>query len=264
MRYYKLRNRNNMNADMMLICKKRKEEEVRRKNMKVMFSSQRDNWKTSQGFYKALDSEFNFDHDHCPSEPKEDGLVSSWGGCSFVNHPYSDISNWMKKGYKEWQKGKTIVFLIPSRTDTRWWREYCMKATKKGTSGYLLSEEQIQKILFLITEREKKAYDSGMSKGYIKGRTDLQPFIESPQTREECTYRTWKSPQGERWFVNKNCPLHNEKTLEQSLTYSFSPKPTHKVQEWVYRHNRRAQMDKFYGIEKKERLSICCYYYNRL
>ncbi len=113
------------------------------KKMAVMFSSQRDNWKTPQGFYKALDSEFNFDHDPCPSKPKEDGLVSSWGGCSFVNPPYSDISNWMKKGFEEWKKEKTVVFLIPSRTDTRWWHEYCMKATEiRFIKGRLKFDDQ--------------------------------------------------------------------------------------------------------------------------
>lgn len=33
-------------------------------------------------------------------------------------------------GDKEFLKGKVVVFLIPSRTDTRWWHDYIMKATE--------------------------------------------------------------------------------------------------------------------------------------
>lgn len=40
------------------------------------------------------------------------------------------IGKWLKKGYGEWKKGRTIVFLIPSRTDTSWWHEYVMKASE--------------------------------------------------------------------------------------------------------------------------------------
>ena len=37
---------------------------------------------------------------------------------------------WLKKGYEEWQKGKLMVFLIPSRTDTKWWHQWVMEATE--------------------------------------------------------------------------------------------------------------------------------------
>lgn len=97
-----------------------------------LFTSQTDNWKTPEGFYKALDAEFNFDYDPCPLKvkPTFDGLTTDWGECNFVNPPYSDISAWVKKSYEEYQKGKTVVLLIPSRTDTKWWHEYIMKATQ--------------------------------------------------------------------------------------------------------------------------------------
>lgn len=95
---------------------------------KVMFSSQHDNWKTPDGFYSELNKEFNFDYDPCPLNADFDGLLQEWGDISFVNPPYSDISHWVKKGYEESQKGKMVVMLIPSRTDTKWWHEYVMKA----------------------------------------------------------------------------------------------------------------------------------------
>lgn len=100
-------------------------------NLKVHYSSQRLDWKTPKAVYQVLDSEFNFDHDPCPPLYKIDGLTSEWGKSNFVNPPYGkELPKWIKKGFEEWQKGKTVVFLIPSRTDTRWWHEYCMKAAE--------------------------------------------------------------------------------------------------------------------------------------
>lgn len=97
---------------------------------KVMFSSANDNWNTPLDFYNGLHKEFNFDFDPCPPIHVFDGLTAKWGKSNFVNPPYSKIKDWVKKSYEEWQKGNTVVMLIPSRTDTKWWHEYCMKATE--------------------------------------------------------------------------------------------------------------------------------------
>lgn len=94
----------------------------------VHFSSLTDEWNTPESVYKQLDDEFHFDFDPCPNNPPFDGLSIEWGGVNFVNPPYSQLAKWLQKGYEEWQKGKTVVFLIPSRTDTKVWHEYCMKA----------------------------------------------------------------------------------------------------------------------------------------
>lgn len=99
--------------------------------MNVHFSSQRLDWQTPKVVYQLLHAEFSFDHDPCPADwdGKVDGLTSEWGNSNFVNPPYGrELPKWVAKGYKEQQKGKTVVFLIPSRTDTRWWHEYIMKA----------------------------------------------------------------------------------------------------------------------------------------
>lgn len=94
-----------------------------------MFSSQRLNWRTPLGVYEKLNVEFHFNYDPCPINPELDGLETEWGKRNFVNPPYGrEIGKWLKKGFEEWQKGKLVVFLIPSRTDTKWWHEYVMKA----------------------------------------------------------------------------------------------------------------------------------------
>ena len=97
---------------------------------RVHFTSARQNWKTPKAFYQALDSEFNFDFDPCPKKPTCDGLTAEWGSRSYVNPPYGELPKWIEKAFAEWKKGKTVVMLIPSRTDTRWWHQYVMKATQ--------------------------------------------------------------------------------------------------------------------------------------
>ena len=95
----------------------------------VHFSSARMNWPTPQKFYEELDAEFHFDFDPCPRNPNFDGLAVDWGRVNFVNPPYGqEIKKWIKKGYEQWRLGKTVVFLIPSRTDTAYWHDYIMQA----------------------------------------------------------------------------------------------------------------------------------------
>ena len=49
-----------------------------------------------------------------------------------MNPPYgSEIKHWVKKAYEESQKHMTLVVaLIPARTDTKYWHDYCMKASE--------------------------------------------------------------------------------------------------------------------------------------
>jgi hypothetical protein len=97
--------------------------------MSVHFSSLKMDWKTPKAVYQILDAEFHFDHDPCPPNFTVDGLTSEWGQVNYVNPPYGkEQPKWIQKGYEESLKGKTSVFLIPSRTDTKAWHDYCMKA----------------------------------------------------------------------------------------------------------------------------------------
>ena len=59
--------------------------------------------------------------------PKDNGLEQSWncGGAVFCNPPYGrEIGNWIKKAYEEYLNGVTVVMLIPSRTDTKYFHNY--------------------------------------------------------------------------------------------------------------------------------------------
>jgi phage N-6-adenine-methyltransferase len=103
--------------------------------MKVHFMSQDFSWQTPRAVYDELDKEFHFNFDPCPvgfhKKPifGDNGLTIEWGTSTFCNPPYGrTIGDWIAKGYAESLNGKTVVLLIPSRTDTKWWHEYCMKA----------------------------------------------------------------------------------------------------------------------------------------
>lgn len=84
-----------------------------------------DNWQTPDWLYNKLNAEFNFDYDPCPLNADFDGLKTEWGKSNFVNPPYNarDKPKFIKKGFEEWQKGKTVVFLIPASTSTKLFHE---------------------------------------------------------------------------------------------------------------------------------------------
>ena len=107
---------------------------------KLMFSSKSDEWETPQDFYERLNGEFNFTLDPCCTSKnakcakyytrEEDGLSKSWANeVVFVNPPYSEVGAWVKKAHDEsTHNNATVVMLIPSRTDTRYWHDYIMSA----------------------------------------------------------------------------------------------------------------------------------------
>jgi len=95
---------------------------------KILFSSASDHWSTPKEVYDDLNARFNFNFDPCPLGGGIDGLNIYWGERNFVNPPYSQLRAWCKKAYEESLKGKLVVMLIPSRTDTKAWHDYCMKA----------------------------------------------------------------------------------------------------------------------------------------
>jgi len=58
--------------------------------------------------------------DPCPSVPAFDGLSIEWHQVNYVNPPYSDKLNWIRKALIEKKKGRTSIFLLPSRTGSLW------------------------------------------------------------------------------------------------------------------------------------------------
>lgn len=98
------------------------------------------NWETPQNLFDKLDSEFHFTLDVCATKetakcknyytPEIDGLKQDWQGIVYMNPPYGRklLKLWIKKAYEESLKGITVICLIPARTDTLYFHNYCMKA----------------------------------------------------------------------------------------------------------------------------------------
>lgn len=109
---------------------------------KTLYSSNSVIWETPQHIFDSMDKWVGkFDLDVCALEenkkcdkffsPSDDGLSQDWFGNCWMNPPYGKtINQWMKKAYEESQREEVgyVVCLIPSRTDTKYWHEYCMKA----------------------------------------------------------------------------------------------------------------------------------------
>ena len=71
---------------------------------------------------------------------EDDALIQNWGGyCVFCNPPYGrGIKRWVKKGWEEAQKpGTRVVMLLPARTDTAWYHDYCVKGKVTFLRGRL-------------------------------------------------------------------------------------------------------------------------------
>lgn len=123
-------------------------------------SSLDDTWSTPRSFYLKVDEEFNFTLDaaalqsstlvvmnwYGPDHPevdrqdafKRDWTVDAQGGPIWLNPPYGKtIKEWMKKADEESKKGSTVVCLVPSRTDTAWFHDYCIHHEVRYIRGRL-------------------------------------------------------------------------------------------------------------------------------
>lgn len=99
---------------------------------RVHFSSATDRWATPDAVYAKLHSEFQFNFDPCPLDGKEDGLLPlfvSWAGKRvFCNPPYGPgIDEWLRRGLE----ADIAVFLIPARTDTRWFHDIVLPMARE-------------------------------------------------------------------------------------------------------------------------------------
>lgn len=110
------------------------------------FESAKQDWNTPKTLFDKLNVEFNFECDLAASEENalcakyytknDDGLKQVWSGVCWLNPPYGDKSSrmvdWIKKAYNDTLENEnlTVVMLIPARTNTRWFHQYCMKSAE--------------------------------------------------------------------------------------------------------------------------------------
>ena len=103
----------------------------------------RKDWETPPDLFDALAAEFGpFDLDpcghalsyvsgQCGTYYAHGGLEKPWHGQVFVNPPYGrEIPKWVAKAAASVNDtAETVVCLLPTRTDTRWWQDCVPLAT---------------------------------------------------------------------------------------------------------------------------------------
>jgi site-specific DNA-methyltransferase (adenine-specific) len=100
--------------------------------MNIHFSSASVEWPTPVDVYSELDAEFHFDFDPCPINGTQDGLATLlmpwYGKRVFCNPPYGPgLAKWLERGLD----ADVAVFLIPARTDTKWFHEIVLPKAKE-------------------------------------------------------------------------------------------------------------------------------------
>lgn len=117
-------------------------------NKELHFSSKSEEWATPDDFFKKYDDVFHFTLDaaasptnfkcDCFLTKSVDSLKQKWIGTVWLNPPYGrGIGEWVKKAYDSSLEGATVVCLLPSRTDTRWFHNYCIKGEIEFIKGRL-------------------------------------------------------------------------------------------------------------------------------
>jgi site-specific DNA-methyltransferase (adenine-specific) len=101
-------------------------------NLAVHYSSASEEWATPADVFAGLDAEFHFDFDPCPLGGTQDGtspLFCRWVGRRvFCNPPYGPgIRPFLERGLE----AEVAVFLIPARTDTKWFHDIVLPHAKE-------------------------------------------------------------------------------------------------------------------------------------
>jgi len=57
--------------------------------------------------------------------PEQNGLTQEWKEDFFMNPPYSEINQWMKKAYEQHRKHNVnALILVFAKTSVKWWHKY--------------------------------------------------------------------------------------------------------------------------------------------
>lgn len=124
----------------------------------LMFSSAYDAWATPQDWFDKRNAIEKFQVDVCAAEDTakcpiyytkenscldkdwltdEDDKLFNTTVC-FMNPPYGrEIGKFVKKAYEQSYRGCRVVCLLPARTDTKWFHEYCADAEIEFIEGRL-------------------------------------------------------------------------------------------------------------------------------
>lgn len=110
------------------------------------FESAKQEWTTPQGMFESLSNHYKFDFDLAADETnhkcdnyfsaEDNALTQEWKGRCWLNPPYGSkganrLAKWVEKAYNESKDGScSVTMLIPARTNTSWWGQFCMNASE--------------------------------------------------------------------------------------------------------------------------------------
>lgn len=110
---------------------------MHKSNIEIQYSCKSNEWETPPKLFNILNEEFCFDLDAAATEEnalckaffteKENSLIQDWSiyKTIFCNPPYGNLlKEFVKKGFES-RFQSTVVFLIPARTETKWWHDFC-------------------------------------------------------------------------------------------------------------------------------------------
>ena len=108
----------------------------RRKKHSAIFGSRTTEWPTPAELFAELDHEFHFETDVCATTEnakcakfftkEQDGLKQEWTSICWMNPPYDRVADWITKAAESAERGATVVALVPARTATNWFHDYCL------------------------------------------------------------------------------------------------------------------------------------------
>lgn len=97
-------------------------------------------WITPDWLFEWLDWHYRFELDAAASKQNakcskyitQDALRKEWNANSIFLHIPSvrNIADWVRKAYRESQQGKVVACVLPVRTDTGWFHDYCTMASE--------------------------------------------------------------------------------------------------------------------------------------
>lgn len=108
-----------------------------------LFTSNSGDWTTPKWLFNWLDSDYHFTYDLSATKEntlcdkyysKENSIENAIGELRneycFMNPPYGhEINFFIKSSYYIAKQNNTTVNLLPTRTDTRWFYDYCRRAS---------------------------------------------------------------------------------------------------------------------------------------
>ena len=106
------------------------------------FKSKSHEYETPDSIFEPLNYEFQFTLDVAANSLNTkcvrffsvdcDGLSQGWGNnICWMNPPFGrQMKKWVEKAYKSYLNGATVVCLLPVRSNTVWWHQYCMRSTE--------------------------------------------------------------------------------------------------------------------------------------